>query len=659
MPRTTRAAARAQEFQIAQDMINNSDREVSPPADNLSTSSAPTKPTLGEIDVNSINLSDAVAGAAMGDKQSVSASKGKRFKNALKGIFTGNGDGQKDKAKDSQEDPKEGDRSVPDTPAQDKYSLLPHSRDSAVSIPEHIPVFDQYLSNSLPGSSESIDNRSSLAKSFESVPLATTASALYPECFELPAEPLVESATHSLAPIRTSQIVPESEDTDVIENTHGAELVSPLTPSEGSFAGSVNVVSPDKQVETPEEVALPTNIQDTTPAKVPERTQSKSPPRIEDSVDAIDALEEALELVAKQIPDLNDRDLESPIKFKHDIPENSAATQVESASTSQKSKVSASSSFTSSNGKSASRPMVRKSSSQDQSKPALTFSTSPVRTNSKSSNSSKPRQSLSTSKAPFVPAKSNKAPTRPTFTLPGEAVSAKLKVQREERLRKEAEAEAERRKFKARPVPRVSMSSGMPVRENIASKARQSLLINNVDELSKENDPSQISGRPTSSDINIKKRQSSTTLARSSSTMRSHTSANRCRPSSTVVASTGRETSLLKTRSASDNRPTTSSTSSSNLAASANAAAPSAALGKAAITKSDIIAQRAKAKEIYGRDKIMKEEMDAAKREKEEAAKRARVEAAERSRQASREWAEKQRLKKIAASTSMTIGVSS
>lgn len=51
------------------------------------------------------------------------------------------------------------------------------------------------------------------------------------------------------------------------------------------------------------------------------------------------------------------------------------------------------------------------------------------------------------------------------------------------------------------------------------------------------------------------------------------------------------------------------------------------------------------------------DERDRIKREKEEAAKKARAEAAERGRLASREWAERQRLKKMGSAPTLFGGV--
>ena len=57
----------------------------------------------------------------------------------------------------------------------------------------------------------------------------------------------------------------------------------------------------------------------------------------------------------------------------------------------------------------------------------------------------------SVTKAPFQPVKSTKAPTQPTFELPGEAISRKKKEQREERLKREEEEKQSKKSFKARP----------------------------------------------------------------------------------------------------------------------------------------------------------------------------------------------------------------
>jgi hypothetical protein len=63
------------------------------------------------------------------------------------------------------------------------------------------------------------------------------------------------------------------------------------------------------------------------------------------------------------------------------------------------------------------------------------------------------------------------------------------------------------------------------------------------------------------------------------------------------------------------------------------------------VSKADVVIQRIRGKEIFERDRLQEEERERERREKEEAARKARAEAAERGRLASREWAERRRVK--------------
>lgn len=84
------------------------------------------------------------------------------------------------------------------------------------------------------------------------------------------------------------------------------------------------------------------------------------------------------------------------------------------------------------------------------------------------------KATLSTSKPGFVPAKSAKIPTRPTFELPGEAFSRRMKAQREERLKREQEELERKRAFKASKI-RYSTIPSPHVRETFTSRSRASL----------------------------------------------------------------------------------------------------------------------------------------------------------------------------------------
>jgi hypothetical protein len=236
---------------------------------------------------------------------------------------------------------------------------------------------------------------------------------------------------------------------------------------------------------------------------------------------------------------------------------------------------------------------------------------------------------------PPPPAKSTKPPTRPTFELPGEAISRKLKEQREERLKRALEEEQDKREFKAKPV-RKSMAP-VTVRGTASSRARESLM--RIDgggtppgaDKTSESTADATRGRRSSSGGGIvgeAKRMSTARLGEQlpPMTKRPHLA----NTSSTRVSSTS------------------SSVTSRKLSMSVHAGPASS---KSTVTPADAVQQRFRGKEVFERDNKEKAERERIRREKEAAAKKAREEAAERGRQASREWAEKQRLKVKATMT--------
>ena len=185
------------------------------------------------------------------------------------------------------------------------------------------------------------------------------------------------------------------------------------------------------------------------------------------------------------------------------------------------------------------------------------------------------------------PAKSTKPLTKPSFQLPGEAAAARLKTQKEARLKRMEEAEAAEK-----------AAAKAPLRKPIAYRSRDSLLVRDAPGVSiappPQNDAPQRSTSIASKRISI----GGAPLSRSIST----SSANR----SSVILAEG---------------------------------------GKSTVTPVDAAALKFKGKQVFNRDRMEKEAMERERREKEEAAKRARAEAAERGRIASREWAERQRKK--------------
>ncbi|KAF3034090.1 hypothetical protein E8E12_005918 [Didymella heteroderae] len=185
------------------------------------------------------------------------------------------------------------------------------------------------------------------------------------------------------------------------------------------------------------------------------------------------------------------------------------------------------------------------------------------------------------------PPKSTKQLTKPSFQLPGEATAARLKAQKEERLRRMEEAEAAKK-----------VAAAALVRKPIAHRPRESLLARDAPGVSIP--PPLQTGAP----------QRSTSIASKRSSI-GGASASR----SVSTSSANRNSVLL------------------------------AEGGKSTVTPVDAAALKVKGKQVFNRDRMEKEAMDRERREKEEAAKRARAEAAERGRIASREWAERQRKK--------------
>ncbi|OCT46176.1 hypothetical protein CLCR_01136 [Cladophialophora carrionii] len=385
------------------------------------------------------------------------------------------------------------------------------------------------------------------------------------------------------------------------------------------------------------------------PDSLVERITSRTS-RIEDSVEAIDALEDAIEKIAETLPALEDLKMESPVKSRKNTPArinlpsegpalrsakkagaSPARTQRESlakpriapkASDRPKPLVSRQSSVKSTVKSAVATKPVKKPildgckprpTPARPAPPSLSFSTSPAKSLPNTTKKRVPSENLSTSKPPFVPTKSSKPPTKPTFQLPGEAISAKLKAHREERLKREEEAEKEKKVFKARPVPaKVARPSVVP-RENKASQARMSIYANGINKENVAPKPATVSQpKPRPVSLDAKPKAADTTATKANSSVRRTTTT----PS--AAAQKPRVSSLILTTGQ-----------------------------KSAITKDDVVHQKAKGKEVFGRTKAELERAEKERREKEEATRKARAAAAERGRQASREWAEKQK-KKIA-----------
>ncbi|KAM3433820.1 hypothetical protein NHJ13734_006284 [Beauveria thailandica] len=228
------------------------------------------------------------------------------------------------------------------------------------------------------------------------------------------------------------------------------------------------------------------------------RTGSFSVPRIEDSLEELDRLEEQLEAVG------------ALAKIKTAAPSDvvrSPATTSARGSPSVQS-ITKRTSMMSLNSKTSEKPL-RRSASMTLRQKNRQPSTPPTR-NAGSPASSTPTRSpkYKSTKPPTVPKfelpgeavarrlkeqrearqalveknlKANAAPakprtiTKPSFELPGEAISRRKREQHEAKLRAEEEEMRRKREFKARPF-RNSSAPGVVPRETIASRARQAKL---------------------------------------------------------------------------------------------------------------------------------------------------------------------------------------
>ncbi|KAF2471632.1 uncharacterized protein BDR25DRAFT_313564 [Lindgomyces ingoldianus] len=414
---------------------------------------------------------------------------------------------------------------------------------------------------------------------------------------------------------------PEEETVPDVQKVEAVRIEQArVKPESGVAVPAVEVIAePEPKTLTSEKPCEgeATPVTSRSPSRSPSKSPAKVPMRLEESIEAIDALEEAIEQVGKAIPVFDhEADEKSPRKARFDaVPTpNMCAAKVSKTPTAPKSLKPTTSNVSKG---ATSRPSISRSASTRVAPPK----NADVKVRKGSGEvvdylASKRRPISMSFPVPPPPPKSVKPPTKSTFHLPGEAVAAKLKAQKEERLKREEDEAVKKAAFKARPAP-ARKNVPAPVRQTAASKARENLM----------------NGKPTASEKESKMDGASIPLKRTNS------------------INSGKRLSTTITSSRLTFTTSTSSSPSSNRNSTIVNPGP---VTKSTVTAADAVAQRLKAREIFNRDKLEKERRENERREKEEAAKRARAEAAERGRIASREWAEKQRMKKQSASAPAT-----
>ena len=441
-------------------------------------------------------------------------------------------------------------------------------------------------------------------------------------------------------------------------NTINQQLSPKLTPPQDDIEAQNPGVAPVHVTHTDKDDSFVARIKSCTPAKmtsadnfkdesgidkieedsfleqIKTRSPSKRVSRIEDSVEALDALEEEIEKVDKLIPTTADNFSDTAKTKKQAKVHPRTAEKKLNGSMRIKDNTTVhirpvtgkpSTSVRSTAPRSSILPATKKAvtpSKGSPTKPAIdSRSPAPARHSAKVGPQSVTHKRVSSvHKAPFQPSKSAKPPTLARFELPGEAISRKLKEQREQRLKREEHPDKQRI-LKARTV---RLSQAPEVKLTTAAKARIGLAkgdpVNSSEVVEGTPKPTPAPRVMTTASTGTNKRVSSLTVAKRVSAVQ---------PTANSSARVTRKPSLATAGAAHNPR----------------VSGPP----RSAPTAEDLALQKVKGKEVFGRTRAEMMEREKTRKEKEEAAKKARAEAAERGRVASREWAEKQKLRKMEA----------
>ncbi|KAF2625285.1 hypothetical protein BU25DRAFT_118049 [Macroventuria anomochaeta] len=505
--------------------------------------------------------------------------------------------------------------------------------------------------------------------------------------------------------------------------------IQPQDPGRDEGTPSVEITSEAEpkmlSAEKPFEASVSTPVKNQGSTRRTSRSPSKSPMRIEESISAIDRLEEDLESIGKAIPDFEHSDDEksprksmeptaSPIARGKTPSKTSARTPAKAPARTPAKVASKTPSKTPFKAPVATRaPVAAKaplpirisrvpSAAPKSVKPTTT---SLARASSVRTAPSKDVRKPSTETADYLASKrrpislsfptpppppKGKAPTKPTFQLSSDNVAAKLKAQKEERLKREAEGAAapKQRPISMPPPPKSTKPPTVPSFQ-LPGEATAARLKAQKEERLKRMEEAERTEKPTTRPISMPPPPKSKQLTKPSFQLPGEATAARLKaqkeerlkrmeeaeaakkaalaapvrkpiarrpresllvrdapgvsiPPPSKVEAPQRSTSLVSKRSSVIEPSASRSTSTS----SANRNSILLAAGsKSTVTPVDAAALKVKGKQVFNRDRIQKEAMERERKEKEEAAKKARAEAAERGRIASREWAERQRKK--------------
>jgi hypothetical protein len=423
------------------------------------------------------------------------------------------------------------------------------------------------------------------------------------------------------------------KDSPTTRSTSNKENVEPVEPNEPAeqeqiVAATTSPTLPTAQ-RSPSPHSPPVDViamQDTTSSSPRRRPTGKS----EDSIEALDQLDEAVEKVNLGIANANSPEKKASPKSNNDKERLKKAkpapvvrlTKAVAARLSMAQTATKDNSTSSTNARPRPSTMLGRTNGVRQSVvPAAANKPSPKLKKETIIPHSKPRPVSLSFPTPPPAARSSKAPTKSSFQLPGEAVAAKLKVAREERMKREAAAatskatgkatsDEKKPAFKARPVPS-TLKKTPSVRHTAASRARESMMTGDA------------APKPAvSSSTTGLKRSNTVGSARVRPSMTPATAAKPSQPAQLTVQKRARPSSVH----------VTASESIAPRQSSAGTARPSIA------PTSRNASATSKGKEVYARTAAARNAAETEKKEKEDAA-----------RKASREWAEKQKVKKMIA----------
>ncbi|KAI4847845.1 hypothetical protein E4T44_04280 [Aureobasidium sp. EXF-8845] len=236
--------------------------------------------------------------------------------------------------------------------------------------------------------------------------------------------------------------------------------------------------------------------------------------------------------------------------------------------------------------------------------------------------------------------KSTKAPTKATFQLPGEAIAAKLKQEKEDRLKRQEEsggggATASKPTY----IPPVVQKSTKPVTKatfQLSSDAfAAKMKAQKEARLAKQKEEEEKRER----ERGVFKARPAPKISKPAEVRQ--TTASRARLPSTETSGLGRASSVRE--------PLNTTAAKKRLSSFHPSASTTTTMPPRATTsfqkRQSLAPSASKGKEVFSRAKEGKEKEEKDKKEKEEAAKKARSEAAEAGRLKSREWAEKKKEK--------------